>query len=155
METPGWWDGLTSVHEALAAADRADVEHWRALSGDTVGASGYEAPPLTLRLATLGAQYARHADDFTDDQTRRLFALLESVLAAEGAEADAVAAGFFEALLNAWDNGFDLARTWPSVGPESRAYCLAWNDFTGVRTPAWMRPRPTRARRLLTALRRA
>ncbi|MFE2407648.1 hypothetical protein ACFXDE_04805 [Kitasatospora sp. NPDC059408] len=61
-------------------------------------------------------------------------------VAMNGDEADriAVATGFFESLLNAWDDGFGLASVRPAVGPESRAYCRAWNDFGGIESPAWM-----------------
>ena len=47
--------------------------------------------------------------------------------------------GFFEALLNTWDKGFDLRSVWADMGPKSRAYCHAWNEFTGIETPGWMR----------------
>ncbi|MCH0566902.1 MULTISPECIES: hypothetical protein [unclassified Streptomyces] len=50
-----------------------------------------------------------------------------------------MATGFFEALLNAWDNGFTLQAVWEYVGPESRAHCPAWNRFAGIESPDWMR----------------
>ncbi|OKJ13837.1 hypothetical protein [Kitasatospora sp. CB01950] len=93
--------------------------------------------------------------EFTGEPTRRMFLLLEHVMAADGDESNAVAVGFLDTLLNAWTKGFDLEAAWRSVGPASRARCRAWNAAMGVQTPAWMRevPPPRRAARLAAALR--
>lgn len=140
MATPSWWEELIGINGILAAADRADLESWRGPAAETVAADGDDVPPLTLRLGTLGRVFAEHAAEFTDEQTRQLFQLLEEALAKGGEEdGNAVATGFFEALLNAWDKGFDLASVWAAVGPRSRDYCRAWNTFTGVETPGWLR----------------
>ncbi|EST26714.1 hypothetical protein N566_23640 [Streptomycetaceae bacterium MP113-05] len=134
MTTPTWLAELTGTAEVLHAADRAGTAAWRD------GPDDHTVPPLALRLGTLGTAFAEHAHGLTSRRRRTVLVLLEDVLR-EGAEYDvnAVATGFFEALLNAWDRGFDLHALWADVGPRSRAYCRAWNDFTGVRTPAWMR----------------
>lgn len=48
---------------------------------------------------------------------------------------DAVATQFLEALQHASDD--EVARIWvPLLGEESRAYCRAWDEFSGVRTPS-------------------
>ncbi|MEU0950204.1 hypothetical protein ABZ379_47340 [Streptomyces canus] len=125
------------VHEVLAEADRAEIQGWR---GPAAQEGDDDAPPLTVRLGTLGRVFAEHSAGFTPEQTRRLFRLLEEIQVNDGGRyANAVATGFFEALLNAWDKGFDLRSVWPALGPDSRAHCRAWNDFTGVETPDWMR----------------
>jgi hypothetical protein len=157
VATPSWWNEVVGVSEVLADADRAEIERWR--RPESEGAPD-DVPPLTVRLGTLGRVYAERSTEtraqtphpsraqgqgrsepgFSEAQTRELFRLLEDVLANGGAaDGDAVATGFFEALLNAWDAGFDLRSVWPALGPDSRAYCRAWNDFTGVETPDWMR----------------
>ncbi|WP_105970911.1 DUF7674 family protein [Streptomyces geranii] len=122
FSTPGWFRELLGVSGVLAAEDEDDEL------------------PLTFRLAAMGTAFAAHDARLTPRQKQRVFGILEEVQVS-GSEYDgtAVATGFFEALLNAWDEGFDLQGVWEYVGPESRAYCLAWNRFTGVETPAWMR----------------
>ncbi|WP_053846390.1 hypothetical protein [Streptomyces sp. NRRL B-24085] len=136
MTTPAWWEKLTGVSEVLAEADRAEIRSWRGPAAQ----DGDEVPPLTVRLAALGRVFAERSADLTPEQTRALFRRLEEVQAADGERyGSAVATGFFEALLNAWDKGFDLRSVWPALGPHSRAYCRAWNGFTGVPTPDWMR----------------
>ncbi|WP_159393325.1 hypothetical protein [Streptomyces rimosus] len=47
--------------------------------------------------------------------------------------------GFLEALLMAADRGLDLRTVWGDLGTESRAACLALNEFWGVESPGWMR----------------
>lgn len=144
MPTPTWWDDLLAISDMLASEDRADAEAWRGGSpaeGSVSAVEGAEdVPPLTLRLANLGRAFAERATELTQDQCKQVLALLENV-EAHGSEYDstAVATGFFESLLNAWDSGFDLKSVWRYVGPECRAYCVAWNDFNGVESPAWMR----------------
>jgi hypothetical protein len=49
-----------------------------------------------------------------------------------------MATGFLEAVLSTSGQGSGLASLWADMGPKSRAYCLAWNDFTGVDSPGWM-----------------
>lgn len=135
MPTPEWWPELMAVSDLLAAEDRAEVEAWR-----RDAAPDDEGIPVTVRLGHLGRAFAEHAAELTTDQRRRFLDLLERVLTTGSqSDADAVATGFLEALLSAYDRGFDLRSLWPDLGPKSRAYCLAWNDFTGSDTPDWMR----------------
>jgi hypothetical protein len=133
VATPHWLTGLTVAADVLAAADEAGTEAWRSGPGDD------SVPPLTVRLGALGGAFAAHALSLPPRQRRTVLGRLEDVLRdGDPYERDAVATGFFEALLHAWDAGVDLRAVWPELGPRSRAYCRAWNDFTGVRTPRWM-----------------
>ncbi|WP_116209385.1 hypothetical protein [Streptomyces olivoreticuli] len=140
MATPPWWEELVGVSEVLSGADCAEVEGWRGPAANIVEEDEDDVPPLTVRLGTLGRVFGEQSAEFTPEQSRRVLRLLE-LIQAEGSDEDgtAVATGFFEALLNAWDKGFDLRSIWADVGPKSRAHCRAWNDFTGVETPGWMR----------------
>ena len=141
MTTPAWYLQLLAVSEVLATTDRAEIVAWRGPGAtDTdLNPAGDDVPPLTVRLGSLGQEFAKHSADFSPAQRREVLRILEEVQVT-GSESDgtAVATGFFEALLSAWDQGFDLRPVWPDIGPESRAYCLAWNGFTGVESPAWM-----------------
>ncbi|GAA1121840.1 hypothetical protein [Kitasatospora arboriphila] len=108
MAIPPWWEELIGVSNILVDADRAEVESWRGVAGDSIAGDQDDVPPLTIRLGTLGSVYGEHAAEFTAEQTQRLFRLLEKILVEGGDdEKDAVATGFFEALLNAWDKGLD------------------------------------------------
>ncbi|MFJ6390165.1 hypothetical protein ACIQJT_21465 [Streptomyces sp. NPDC091972] len=136
MTTPARWDEPTGISEVLAEADRAEIQGWRG----PAARDGDDVPPLTVRLAALGRAFAERPADFTPERTRALFRLLEDTQAADGERyGSAVATGFLEPLLNAWNKDFDLRSVWPALGPHSRACCRAWNAFTGVPTPDWMR----------------
>jgi hypothetical protein len=65
----------------------------------------------------------------------RLFGLIERLLT-EGTSAvrDAAATCFLENLINRSDS-LDPRLYAPLMGQESRKYCRAWDDFTGVKTP--------------------
>ncbi len=124
-----------AVSDLLAAEDRSIVDKWR-------GGSSADAddPPLTVRLGDLADAFARHATELTPAQRRDFLGILERVVATGSpSDRDAVGTGFLEALLNAYDKGFDLRSAWADLGPVSRAYCRAWNEFTGVPSPDWMR----------------
>ncbi|RSO27095.1 hypothetical protein DMH15_29035 [Streptomyces sp. WAC 06725] len=71
---------------------------------------------------------------------RKALDVLERVQAT-GSQEDrtAVVTGFLEVLLMAADQGFDLRTVWGDLGTESRAACLALNEFWGVESPGWMR----------------
>lgn len=141
MATPHWFDELLSASEVLASADRAEVASWRGESGPA--AADEDLPPLTLRLAATARAFTTRAADLPLEGRQRVLAVVERVLkAGPDKDRDAVATGFLEALLAAWDKGFDLRAIWSDLGPASRDYCLAWNAFSGVDTPAWMRPSP-------------
>jgi hypothetical protein len=142
MSTPPWWPDLIGVSDVLVAADRAQVAHRRGSSDDESAPDDGppDDPPLTVRLGGLGQAFADRLDDVTPEQRSRVLNVVEHVLATGSQdEGDAVATGFLEALISAWDRGFDLARIWDDMGTRSQEYCLAWNAFNGVDSPSWMR----------------
>ncbi|MCZ7456216.1 hypothetical protein [Streptomyces sp. WMMC940] len=143
MATPDWYRELVAVSDALAETDRAELADWHGEAGadldGTAPADEDNVPPLTMRLASLGTAFARRSAELTPEQSGRVLRILEDVQTS-GSEYDrtAVATGFLEALLNAWDKGYDLRAVWHLAGPRTRAYCRAWNEFTGIPTPDWM-----------------
>ncbi|MFC8448743.1 hypothetical protein [Kitasatospora sp. NPDC057223] len=125
---PPWLGELLAEVEPLAADD-----HVAALRDP-------DWLPGTIRLGRIGQSFADRADELTPAQRRLVLRVLERELAVGSEETvAAIATGFFEALLNAWDQGFDLRPAWEEMGPESRAHCRAWNRFGGIREPGWMR----------------
>ncbi|MFY1679242.1 DUF7674 family protein [Streptomyces sp. WMMC905] len=143
MATPDWYRALVAVGDALAETDRAELAYWHGAAGadldGTAPAHEYDVPPITVRLGSLGTAFAQRSAELTPEQSGRVLRILEDVLTS-GSETDrnAVATGFVEALLNAWDPGHDLRAVWRLAGPRTREYCRAWNEFTGVPTPDWM-----------------
>ncbi|WP_432139860.1 DUF7674 family protein [Streptomyces sp. bgisy154] len=138
MPTPDWFRHLLAVSDVLADRDRAEITSWRGGADDT--ADEDDVPPLSLRLAALATAFAERSAELTPERTAEMFRILEEVQRSGGEyDRTAVATGFFEALLNAWDEGFALQAVWAYMGPESRAHCLAWNRFAGIDSPDWMR----------------
>ncbi|GAA0663799.1 hypothetical protein GCM10010193_14000 [Kitasatospora atroaurantiaca] len=121
MGMPEWWRNVVAVSDALDVVVDDDLS-------------------LIFRAAQLADAFVGTASELTQDQRRQVLGTLEEALC-QGSEDDAaaVATGFLEALLNAWDNGFDLRLVWDDLGPESQSYCLAWNKFWGIKSPEWMR----------------
>lgn len=71
------------------------------------------------------------------EQVEAALAFVEDLLV-RGDEAlkDAAATSFLENLLNQVSGGeLDPATFVDLLGPQSRAYCKAWDEFTGVKTP--------------------
>ncbi|GAA1125673.1 DUF7674 family protein [Kitasatospora arboriphila] len=118
MATPDW------CRQILAISDLLSVD---------------ETLPGTLLASSLGDSFASHAHELTTLQCEQVLAVIENMLAT-GSEQDraAAATGFLEALLDAWDRGFELRTVWSSFGPISRSYCLEWNEFSGIASPEWM-----------------
>ncbi|MCX4690692.1 hypothetical protein OG401_41470 [Kitasatospora purpeofusca] len=102
---------------------------------------GRDEPDLALvfLLGDIGIRFCERIDAIPRDSRREILEIAEEVLAS-GGEVDqaAIATGFVEEILKAWDEGFDLESVWEFVGPKCRAYCLEWNNFSGVTSPAWM-----------------
>ncbi|RLK58390.1 DUF7674 family protein [Actinokineospora cianjurensis] len=118
------------------------IEHaWlREISIDIGYVPSYMTEELPVPQAGEAAQHFIEVFDTLDRvAARKAFRLVEdAVRDGNEEEKNAAATGFLEAILHAWDEGFDLESIWPYVGPESREYCVAWNRFTGVFTPEWM-----------------
>ncbi|MGJ7905773.1 hypothetical protein ACOQFL_04765 [Actinopolyspora sp. H202] len=136
------WAELPGISPELAAADRAAVDAWHAdeADGASEDAEAGADYPVLLRLAELGSSFAARANRMSAWQRERLLGRLEEVLVSGTEhEQDAVATGFLEALVTAYDHGdFDLATVWHELGEESRHYIKIWNTRTGVAVPYWM-----------------
>jgi hypothetical protein len=114
---------LVEASKELEVANREMVSQWEP----------DEVPP-TIRMGEFADRYVALFDLISESERKRILALLENLLV-EGDDMvkTAVATGFFEALLAHCDEGhFDFSKIKTMIGPESRAYCRAWNRFTGV-----------------------
>jgi hypothetical protein len=76
-------------------------------------------------------------DGKADEQLRRVFELVEQLMVEGDDEVrTATATCFLEDLQNIAAAGRISADFFvPLLGPESRAYCKAWDEFTGAQTP--------------------
>lgn len=82
--------------------------------------------------------YAESLIKISDTTTLpKLFSIIEEILVTgDDAVKTAVATCFLESLQNLESNGrIDASKFVPLLGPESRRHCLAWDYFTGVKTP--------------------
>jgi hypothetical protein len=86
------------------------------------------------------AAFSRYVKDQIDqgksDSLKKIFDLIEGLLADGDQEVrNAVATCFLENLLNQVSANKLLSSTFVSfLGPNSKAYCKAWDSFTAVRT---------------------
>ena len=94
-----------------------------------------EAP--TIALGTIGELFTEAVDAGLDrDRIAAFLHRVEAVMTdGNDYEKDVMATGLLEALVHRADEGFDFSLIDPYLGPESRAYCHAYNEFTGVPTP--------------------
>jgi len=70
----------------------------------------------------------------TLENGQRLFDFIESVVDAGGDPANAACTCFLENLLNATSETIAPKAFVSLLGPKSREYCRAWDEFTGVET---------------------
>lgn len=95
---------------------------------------------VLLRLAALGSSFAARVNRMSARQREQLLGRLEEVLVSGSEhERNAVATGFLEALVGAYDRDvFDLATIWHELGAESRHYIELWNTRTAAAVTYWM-----------------
>ncbi|MBV2155628.1 hypothetical protein [Kitasatospora sp. SUK 42] len=119
MSRPDWVERLFSV-DPILGEDDADLG-------------------ITLLLARIGTNFSSNIHSIPRESQREILGIAEEVLeSGDEEEKAAIATGFLEEILKAWDEGFDLKSLWEFVGPRSRSFCLDWNEFSGVASPEWM-----------------
>ncbi|PRW63940.1 hypothetical protein [Actinopolyspora mortivallis] len=142
ISTSRLWAELSGISPELAAADSAAVDDWHADGADSASEDPEEEDdyPVLLRLAALGSSFAARVNRMSAWQREQLLGRLNEVLVSGPEhEQNAVATGFLEALVSAYDRGdFDLATIWHELGEESRHYIKLWNTRTGAAVPYWM-----------------
>ncbi len=105
---------------------RAHLEWW-----------GEEEAGLCNDVAAFGRYVGDLIVEGDTSDVAAIFGAIEELLLEGDAEVkDAVATCCLENLLNSVSSGRIAAGTFVHLlGPQSRAYCRAWDEFTGVRTP--------------------
>ena len=119
------FESIAACHAKLSEAASAATKDW--LPDDV---------PPTVGLAALGAALVSAGSDVSDEALDRIASCVEMLLGTEGAEADAVATGFLEAICHrSEDNAASVERIVQRLGDRAVAYIRAWDAFTGVDTP--------------------
>jgi hypothetical protein len=95
-----------------------------------------ELPPLILAAGMIGRSLAKNVDYIPGEELQTVFNLAEKFLVESDDETGtAVATGFLESLLSQSSaRRVDFRKLGPLLGDESRKYCRAWDQFTGVVT---------------------
>lgn len=117
-----WLNRLSKASDLVAACVARLSDEWAP-----------EDPPVTVIAAEIGHTLVVRSSEFSDAQLRDIFLAVEDVLTiGTESDKDAVATGLLEAVLAAGDeHPAQRARALSFAGPESRAYCRAWDSFTG------------------------
>lgn len=92
--------------------------------------------PGTVAMGDMGRIFALACDRMARSEIECVCAAVERVISEGTQDAkEAIATGFLEAMLHKGSSisGFDAIVS--RLGPASREYCRAWDEFTGVHTP--------------------
>lgn len=90
-----------------------------------------------MQVVAISRWFSSNIGNISDDSLRRILEVVEDA-AANGEEAakNAATTGFLENLQNRAASGaFPFEHIVPMLGKACLDFCLAWDGFTGVRTP--------------------
>ena len=93
-------------------------------------------PPITIAFSTIGHGVCEYAPVASELDLARIGEVIENLfLSGEVEVKNAVATGLVEAILGEASAGrFDMSLISKHLGPETRAYCREWDEFTGCLT---------------------
>lgn len=116
---------LTSTSTVLAREAESVRQEW---APDVV--------PTTTMMGVLGTRLINALDEVADEELGDITRALEELLE-HGADdvTTAVTTGFLEATVSAAASNPGATRFFHRLGSKARDYCVAWDDFTGARTP--------------------
>ena len=120
---------LTAVCSLIQASKELDIAQH-----EVVAEWEPDEVPHTLIMAEFARRFTASFDNISESERKIILELLEYFIK-EGdyTVKESVTTSFLEALLAESDLGrFDFSRIETMIGKESRAYCRAWNRFTGV-----------------------
>lgn len=96
---------------------------------------GEDVPPNTVAAGEMGWETCEVIDLLTDSEMKKIADLVEQMCGEGDDVATAVMTGFLEAFVARATEKESVVKFVRMLGPESRAYCEAWDRFTGVVTP--------------------
>ncbi len=111
-------------------------DHMKNAYGPIVAYWSPETPPITCVFEEFGSCLCTHAVSMDRSELANVLSTIEELLV-HGTQSvkEAVATGALECILHTADtDAFDIAILLPFLGRESKEYCRAWDEFTGVKT---------------------
>ena len=108
------------------------------MTGDDRRLTDWSDLPPTVEMGQLATAFADAlASGLSADRVAAVMQTVEQALTGGNEEVkDAVATGFLEGLMAEASAGrMSFEQLTDHLGPESRRYCEAWDEFTGARTP--------------------
>ncbi len=92
--------------------------------------------PLTTAMSALGRVLVANVGTAGDEAVERIAEVLETLLSVGDDEVqNAAATGLLEALVCSFEAEQGSAPLLKRLGPQSREYLRAWDEFTGRKTP--------------------
>jgi hypothetical protein len=125
-------DAETAIAALIGTADNLRIAH-----NQVVADWSPDAPPLTLVFSILGRRLCSHAEATSEQEWKQVFTIVDQLIkVGDESVKDAVTTGMLEAMLAEASAGrCDFSRFARYLGAETKAYCRAWECFTGNRTP--------------------
>ncbi|HEV7301789.1 MAG TPA: hypothetical protein VGN72_20800 [Tepidisphaeraceae bacterium] len=95
-----------------------------------------DAPPNTLVFSTIGRSFSSASTELHNGEVAAMWCTVEHLLSKGNEEVkNAVATGLIEAVLDEISAGrLDASVIVNHLGPRTKAYCRAWDQFTGFKT---------------------
>lgn len=97
---------------------------------------GNETAGLCNDMSEFSNYIYKNIENMTDYELVKIFNIIERLIIEGNADVSTAATTcFLENLQNMSYDNPKLLRFTKFLGPESRAYCVAWDEFMGVKTP--------------------
>ncbi len=117
---------LAACHPVLKEALEEELRDWEP-----------DPVPPTLAAALMARRLCSHLHLVDQESLMKVIEFVETTLGSDDELANAImATGFLEALISTEDRGeANATRVLEALGPEARAYCRAWREFTEGASP--------------------
>jgi hypothetical protein len=125
------FDGLEAAQRLAALSPQTE-----AALISSVAVSRTRPDQVSQAFRAIGAAIARKREPISDANKKALFSFAERLITGGSHEVpNAVATCMLEAIWTALhESGFDFGQVDPCLGPASRRYLVAWDDFNETRT---------------------
>lgn len=124
-------DATAAIQQLLATATHIRSQHELLINEWQP-----DAPPLTIVFSSAGRALCSQISNLLDPEIATLWQAVERLIVhGDSAVKNAVTTGLLELVLGEASAGrFDMKLITKYLGPETKAYCKAWDEFTGCKT---------------------